>query len=110
MKTTLIATLTALALLAGCGKEESPELRSDARNNQLLDRNDPQEADRWAREAYALYGEAAVETCLRAFHRHPDYARPAGTAPGERLTYFDLLTGFMCDCARGQSEQPCPEP
>jgi hypothetical protein len=108
MKTTLLAALAALALV-GCG----PSQPSEARSNQLVVDRTERDTDRWARSAYAVYGEAAVETCLAAFHASQRTASADPVEPGSHgapASYREQLADFMCACARGQSAEECPVP
>lgn len=107
MKTTLFAALAACTLL-GCGQGQP----SDARSPQLVDQAQ-RSADAWAKSAYAIYGEAAVETCLAAFHAARQSAASAQVDPGTHqglISYREQLADFMCACARGQSIEACPVP
>jgi hypothetical protein len=108
----LLATLAAL-LLGGCGRGipgDGPLARAPAPEAAQLSPATDAADDAWAEHAFALYGEAAVHTCLAAFHQ----ALLDGDADmglrGKPLSYRAYLAEFMCDCARGQSPQACPEP
>ena len=62
--------------------------------------------DAWAERGFALYGEAAVQTCLGAFHHDVVSGNAALGMRGNRAA----VAGFRCDCARGQSAEVCPAP
>jgi hypothetical protein len=66
--------------------------------------------DAWATGAFALYGKDAVHTCLAAFHQDVVNDNPGNGEPGKSLSYRAQLADFMCNCARGQSAEGCPEP
>jgi hypothetical protein len=65
--------------------------------------------DAWAASAFALYGKDAVHTCFAAFRDDLAHGDLDTGAPGKPLTYRASLADFMCNCARGQSAEPCPE-
>jgi hypothetical protein len=66
--------------------------------------------DVWAEKAFALYGGAAVETCLTAFHQDLVNGDGGLGFRGKGVSYRGSLADFMCACARGQSAEACPEP
>ena len=66
--------------------------------------------DVWAEKAFALYGEAAVQTCLRAFHQDLVNGDVEVGFRAKGVSYRCSLADFMCACARGQSAEACPEP
>jgi hypothetical protein len=108
VKTTILVALVAMAV-AGCGGGDA---RSDARSSEAIAPVDAR-ADLWAEQVFAIYGAAAVQTCLAAFHT--DYQASvtdsvSGPFVKPVVDYRAALSEFMCACARGQSPLPCPQP
>jgi len=100
MKTAILAALVAMTLTAcGGGDADSDALRA----NPAVASPDPG-ADLWAEQAYAQFGERAVYACLADFHA--EYKGSGGNAGG----YRSALAEYMCACARGRSQQECPQP
>jgi hypothetical protein len=100
MRTAILAALVAMTLTA-CGGGDAD---SDARRaNPAVASPDPG-ADLWAEQAYAQFGESAVYRCLAGFH-----AKYIGAA-GNAGDYRTELAQYMCACARGPSQQECPQP
>jgi hypothetical protein len=99
MKTTILAALVAMTV-AGCGAGEADARRAD----QAAAASAYPSADAWAEQAFGIYGEDAVRTCLAGFH-----AQSVGAA-GNAADYRAELAQYMCACARGQSQQQCPQP
>jgi hypothetical protein len=117
MHQAMLAALAAL-LLGGCFKWGTPRpgdmdgvsraALSDAGADSAADARAADDA--WAASAFALYGADAVQTCLTAFHQElADGATDMGLR-GKPLSYRAYLADFLCDCARGQSAEACPEP
>ena len=63
--------------------------------------------DGWASDAFAVYGQDAVHTCLAAFRQDLAHGEVDGLV---EENYRVHLSDFMCSCARGQSAEACPEP
>jgi len=110
------ATLAALFILAvaGCGPLDKMDWKwatsplPDA--GQVGAAEARASDDVWAEKAFALYGQAAVQTCLRAFHLDLVNGDVESGLRGSRLSYRGSLADFMCACARGQSAEACPDP
>jgi hypothetical protein len=99
-KTTGVAVVVALAF-AGCG---GGDVRAMAADSDPPLTSAEASADLWAVEAYGMYGSSAVETCLAAFH--VQFSKDGGAA----ASYRSSLAEYLCACAQGQSQRPCPRP
>ena len=76
---------------------------------QPLSTNVTQSDEAWAARAFARYGEAAVETCLKAFRQEVANGVVDTDARGEPVQTRVHLSAFLCECARGQSAEACPD-
>jgi hypothetical protein len=95
-KTTCLAVVVAVAL-AGCGggsvRTEGPAATAAQAS-----------ADLWAQSVFGIYGQNALDSCLAGFHHQ------FKASNGDPADYASELAQYMCACARGQSELPCPTP
>jgi len=109
MRGTAWLSTLAVLLLASCGGNNFQPMPSmgcfSVAPSSPASRGD----EAWATNAFARYGEAAVETCLNAFRQDVANGAVDVDARGEPVHYRENLAAFMCECARGQSTEPCPD-